>query len=184
MNDECYRICPECETRIIDAGKERECRECRELTKDLLVNTSYTVIVILIMVIVAILVGTPKARGSEALLDAIAVLESPPGSSDNGRAHGMFQMHAAAFRDVQASTGWRHDISILRKPYWAREYARRYLRIISRLLASHGHETSPANLWVAWNLGPTRFLRARGFSFDKLPRRTAEGVNYINARLK
>lgn len=117
------------------------------------------------------------------LLDAIRDLESKPGRSDNGRAHGEFQMHAAAFRDVQAATGWRHDISILRSHYWSREYARRYLRILSRLLASAGHESSPTNLWVAWNIGPTRFLR-RGFSLDKLPRRTADGVNYINAKLK
>lgn len=169
---------------MIDTSVEAECKECRELMKDLLVNTSYTLIVILIMVIAAVLIGTPRAHGSEALLDAIAVLESQPGRSDGGKAHGVFQMHAAAFRDVQSATGWRHDISILRNSYWAREYARRYLRIISRLLASAGHEPSPTNLWVAWNLGPTRFLRARGFSFDELPKRTAEGINYINARLK
>lgn len=171
---------------MIDASVEAECKECRELTKDLLVNTSYTLIVILIMVIAAILVGTPRAHGSEALLDAIAVLESQPGRSDGGKAHGVFQMHAAAFRDVQKhKPAWaHHDISILRKPVWARRYAAAYIETISRLLASHGHETSPANLWVAWNLGPTRFLRARGFSFDELPKRTAEGINYINARLK
>ncbi len=169
---------------MIDTSVEAECKECRELTKSLLVNTSYTLIVILIMVIAAVLAGTPRARGSEALLDAIAVIESQPGRSDGGKAHGVFQMHAAAFRDVQRSTGWRHDISILRKPVWARRYAAAYIEIISRLLASHGHETSPANLWVAWNLGPTRFLRARGFSFKNLPKRTAEGVNYINAKLK
>ena len=166
---------------MIDTSVEAECKECSELTKSLLVNTSYALIVILIMVIAAILVGAPKAHGSEALLDAIHVLESQPGRSDGGRAHGEFQMHAAAFRDVQRATGWKHDISVLCNPWWSREYARHYLRILSHHLASGGREASPANLWAAWNLGPTRF-RARGFSLSKLPRRTAEGVNYINAK--
>lgn len=181
-----WRLCPECGCRMIDTQVEAECAECRELTKSLLVNTSYTLIVILIMIVIAVLVGTSRAHGSSeaALLNAIRDLESKPGRSDNGRAHGEFQMHAAAFRDVQAETGWRHDISILRSPYWSREYARRYLRILSHHLASGGHDVSPTNLWVAWNLGPTRFLRARGFSFTNLPKRTAEGVNYINAKLK
>lgn len=184
--DHYWKYCPECKNRIIHSDWD-ECEECATITRRIMtgMGLSFVAASVLLIIILFLFGGCAAAAvpRENALLDAIAVLESQPGRSDGGRAHGVFQMHARAFLDVQRAKRWSHDISEIRtNAVLAREYAREYLRLLHDLLASGGCEPTPTNLWAAWNLGPTRF-RARGYSLTKLPRRTADGVNYINARL-
>lgn len=118
------------------------------------------------------LVATPMAAAeiSEAMVNAVIEVESGGRnvSGDNGKAVGIGQVHEAACADV----GIAHEAAWL--PSTGREATRRYLtQLQARLRCGMRREPTAAQLYAAYNVGPTRFAQ-RGYNIARCPRITRE----------
>ena len=116
---------------------------------------------------------------TDAFLEAVAQIESSGGRytiGDGGRAHGTWQMHAAAWKDTTAYRKRRGE------PVWsfsqahnttvARFYARDYLTILeNQLRKALRRDPTPEMVYAAYNMGFTRFA-GLGFRLDNAPRTT------------
>lgn len=116
---------------------------------------------------------------NDAFLEAVAQIESSGGRytvGDGGRAHGVWQMHVAAWKDTTAYRKKRGE------PVWgysqahnvtvARLYARDYLTILeNRLRTALRRSPTPEMVYAAYNMGFTRFA-GLGFRVENGPRTT------------
>jgi hypothetical protein len=120
-----------------------------------------------------------SARGAivtDAFVEAVAQIESNGGRhliGDGGRAHGAWQMHAAAWKDTTTfrlrrgkpvwGYAYAHDSAV------ARLYARDYLTILEQQLrGALGREPTGQLLYAAYNVGFVRLERLR-FRLDRTP---------------
>jgi hypothetical protein len=124
---------------------------------------------------------------TDALLDAIGQIESSGGRytvGDNGRANGIWQMHANAWKDVSAYRA-RKDLSTwsyrhAHDPVVARIYARDYLTMLEKQIRNAlGRGPTPELIYAAYNVGFARLERL-GFQVERTPRITRDAC----ARLK
>jgi hypothetical protein len=129
-----------------------------------------------------ILLGFSSARAAivtEAFVDAVGQIESSGGRftiGDGGRAHGTWQMHAAAWKDVTASRSrkglptWNYTHA--HEPAVARVYACDYLTMLENQLRRGSQREPTAELvYAAYNMGFTR-LENIGFNLERAPRTT------------
>jgi len=124
-------------------------------------------------------VSSDAAVVTDTFLEAVAQIESSGGRysiGDGGRAHGTWQMHAAAWKDTTANRKRRgeqtwsykfaHDATV------AKVYARDYLTMIENQLRSSLRREPTAELvYAAYNMGFTRFA-GLGFRLEISPRTT------------
>lgn len=92
---------------------------------------------------------------------------------DHGKAHGLFQMHAGAWSDVNRARAKRgaaqYNFSFAHNPTISREYAGEYLGILTNNFAvTRGHYPTAQQTYALWSLGLEGFKR-RGFSMSKAP---------------
>ena len=116
---------------------------------------------------------------SDTFLEAVAQIESSGGRftvGDGGRAHGTWQMHAAAWKDTTAyrkrrgeqtwSYKFAHDAKV------AKIYARDYLTMLENQLRSASRREPTAEMvYAAYNMGFSRFA-GLGFRLEISPRTT------------
>ena len=128
---------------------------------------------------------------SDRLLDAIARVESgvkPWAVGDGGKALGAFQIHAAAWSDVnrvrEKEGRIQHRHSAAFNPAVAREYAREYLTLLNIELAKAlGRYPAPSETYAAYNLGFAGFKR-RGFKVDNCPVTTRKACARVDTLTK
>lgn len=136
---------------------------------------------------------SPLARGAavtDALVEAVAQIESSGGRQlvgDGGRAHGAWQMHAAAWKDTtafrrrQGQPVWSYRDA--HNPAVARLYARDYLTILEQQLrGALGQEPTGQLLYAAYNVGFARLERLR-FRLDRTPIATQAACARLGALL-
>jgi hypothetical protein len=134
-----------------------------------------------------------SARGSvvtDAFVEAVAQIESSGGRhlvGDGGRAHGAWQMHAAAWKDTtafrrrQGQPVWSYRHA--HHPEVARLYARDYLTILEQQLrGALGREPTGQLLYAAYNVGFARLERLR-FRLDRTPSATQDACARIGPLL-
>jgi hypothetical protein len=145
---------------------------------------------------VCLLMGLAVASArtpSEHLLDAIRLVESSGGlfvRGDNGLALGDFQIHRAAWEDVNQ---WRkgrgiktfnYDRTAL-APDVNRAYAADYIRILHEQLRERlRRDPTGAELYAAYNLGLSGFGQKCGFRVNRVNAVTASKCRQINAYLQ
>ena len=132
------------------------------------------------------LTATPSVV-TDSFVDAVGHIESGGGRitiGDNGQAHGIWQMHADAWKDVSSYRARKGlpiwDYSRAHNRTVARIYARDYLTILENQLRE-GLQRAPTveMLYAAYNIGFTR-LENLGFRIEQTPRTTRAAC----ARLK
>jgi hypothetical protein len=137
---------------------------------------------IVILATLTIWLGLSSVRAAvvtDAFVDAVGQIESTGGRftiGDGGRAHGTWQMHAAAWKDVTASRArkslptWNYTHA--HEPAVARVYARDYLTMLeNQLRRGLKHEPTVELVYAAYNMGFTR-LENLGFNLERTPRTT------------
>jgi hypothetical protein len=137
---------------------------------------------IVVLTTLAIWFSLSSARAvvvTDAYVDAVGQIESTGGRftiGDGGRAHGTWQMHAAAWKDVTASRArkglptWNY--SHAHEPAVARVYARDYLTMLENQLRRVSQREPTVELvYAAYNMGFTR-LQNLGFNLERAPRTT------------
>lgn len=129
---------------------------------------------VILQLLVICLTALPALSGTvvtDALLDAVAQIESSGGRftiGDGGRANGWWQMHEPAWQDtsaVRAQRGarvWEYEAA--QNPKVARIYARDYLRLLEKQIrAATKKKPTPEMVYAAYNVG---FARLRSLNFD------------------
>ena len=126
---------------------------------------------------------------SVRFLDALERIESGGNThaiGDGGRARGAYQFWAAAWDDVSAHRIARgqsvvHYVFGSTNRAVARSYAASYLgKLHQTLTTALRREPTPAELYAAWNLGPSGFKR-RGFSLSRCPATTQRAALHFRA---
>ena len=125
---------------------------------------------------------TTAARSAvvtDAFVDAVGHIESSAGRytvGDGGRANGIWQMHANAWKDVtqyrarKKLSTWNY--SHAHDPVVARVYARDYLTMLeSRLRETLRRSPTAEMIYAAYNVGFAR-LESLDFQIERTPRIT------------
>lgn len=111
------------------------------------------------------------------LVDAVAEVESGRNHravGDHGQAHGAWQIHWPAWKDVNTSRRERglnvYGFPYAHDPKVSRLYAREYLAILSNRLEKHlNRPPTAAEIYMAYRIGVAGFKK-RGFYLQRCPR--------------
>jgi hypothetical protein len=154
------------------AGNSMNMNKTTELEKGVAVFG----LVMLILTLLAISCIGARGEVSNRLVQAVREVESPTGKSgDSGRARSHWQLHKAAWTDVNRirrqhrlkEYSWH---SGTKNEFVSKVYARTYLTHLSDRISSHlGRPAQVREIYVAYNWGVTRFRKV-GFNFNKAPR--------------
>jgi hypothetical protein len=124
---------------------------------------------------------------TDQFLNTLAKLESnhnPAAVGDHGRARGEFQLWRCAWDQVNSQRLASAPYSQATNRATARLYATAYLRILeARLAKTTGRAPAPAELYAAWNLGPTRFHQL-SYNLRKAPATTRKNARLVAAEVK
>ncbi len=137
------------------------------------------------IILIAAIAGCSLTSRGASLIDVVRQVESPTGKpGDNGRARSHWQIHRAAWTDVNRI----RRRGKLREHQWyegtkdetvARVYAATYLKMLRDRITAHlGRPASDREIYVAYNWGVTRFGEI-GFQFDKAPRVVKERAQRV-----
>jgi hypothetical protein len=108
---------------------------------------------------------------------------------DRGRARGAWQMHRAAWNDAsdfqrrRGLPAWDFDLHST-SPIPARRYADVYLQIIRGRLQGYYHRKATyQEIYAAYNLGPTKFIRKYKGDLKRCPKKVQDAARRTSNHL-